>query len=110
MINGIIITTNLLGRIGGSVRHTETQAVRVDSSKPGQKPKFETKTILHSDRKESECTRKTRIDPEILEDWASDAVPFWENKRNWQKFSKLQRIASYISRWDEGYGVTFEEV
>ena len=47
----IIITTYFPGKIGGSVSHTETQAVKTDVSKVGsKKPIWAMMNILHSDR------------------------------------------------------------
>ena len=111
MKNGIIITTYFPGKIGGSVSHTETQAVRTDVSKVGsKKPILATVDILHSDRLSQKAYRKTRISGELIEEWTSGNAPFWSNKREWSKFTKQQRLVSYVSRYDEGHGVTFEEV
>ena len=111
MKNGIIITTYLLGRIGGSVSHTETQAVRTDVSKVNsKKPIWASVDILHSDRPIQKAYRRTRISGELVEEWTSGTVPFWSNKREWSKFTKQQRLVSYVNRYDEGHGVTLEEI
>lgn len=111
MKNGIIITTYFPGKIGGSVSHTEKQAVRTDLSKVGsKKPIWATVNILHSDRPLQKAYRKTKISGELIEEWTSGTVPFWSNKKEWSKFTKQQRLISYVSRYDEGYGVTFEEI
>lgn len=111
MKNGIIITTYLPGRIGGSVSHTETQAVKIDVSNIGsKKPIWATVDILHNDRPLQKAYRKTRISGELVEEWISGTVPSWSTKKEWSKFTKQQRLISYVSRYDEGYGVTFEEI
>ena len=111
MKNGIIITTYFLGKIGGSVSHTEKQAVRTDISEVGsKKPIWAMVDILHSDRPLQKAYRKTRISGDLIEAWTSGAVPFWSNKKEWAKFTKQQRLVSYVSRYDEGFGVSFEEV
>ena len=111
MNNGIIITTYFLGKIGGSVSHTEKQAVKTDISNAGsKKPLWSTVEILHNDRPLQKAYRKTRISEKLVEEWTSGTVPFWSNKKEWSKFTKQQRLISYVSRYDEGFGVTFEEV
>lgn len=111
MDNGIIITINLPGRIAGSVRHTETQAVKLDISNLGaKKPTWVTRKIVHTDRGDQKCYKKLRVSGELVHEWTSNTVPFWENKKDWSKMSKQQRLVSYIVRFDEGFGVTFEVV
>lgn len=111
MDNGIIITVNLPGRINRSVRHTQKQTVKIDISEVGaRKPIWVSRKIKHTDRGDQKCYKKVRISGELIHEWTSNTVPFWSNKREWSKLSKKQRIISYVARYDEGFGVTFEEV
>lgn len=104
----ILITVNLQGRINGCVKHTTKQEVRVDISKPEDKfPKFINKKILHTDRGDSVCTKKLKIDESILKIWTNEC-PSWEKIGHWKVLSKNQRINSYVKRFDEGFGVTWQ--
>lgn len=109
MNNGIIITIDLPGKIGSSVSHTEKQTVRLDVAKIGsKKPVWINKQILHSDRPYQKCYKKINISSDVIQEWVSDTVPFWSTKKEWSGLSENQRLASYIVRFDEGYGVSFE--
>lgn len=111
MNNGIIITTFLPGKIGGSVSHTEKQTIKVDASEVGsKKPLWVSKEITHTDRSEQPCYKKLRVHEKIVQEWISNTVPFWHNKKEWFKMNKNQRLVSYVMRFDEGFGVIFEEV
>lgn len=110
MNNGIIITVNLPGRLEGRVSHTETQTVRVQKQKPGQRPYWTNKTILHSDRKETTCYKRTRINEETVNDWVTGSAPFWIRPRDWTRLTRNQKIEAYVVRFDEGYGVSHEIV
>jgi predicted type IV restriction endonuclease len=110
-MNGIIITINLPGRIGGSVSHTSTQAMTIEVFKSGNsKPVRITREILHTDRSYQVCYKKTQISEEVVNSWISNTIPEWSNKKDWSKMSSKQRLVSYVSRFDEGYGVNFEEL
>jgi hypothetical protein len=110
-MNGIIITTNLPGRIGGSVRHTSTQTVSILISKIGSsKPVWISREILHTDRPYQSCYKKVNISEEVVNDWISNTIPEWSNKKDWMKMSPKQRLISYVSTFDEGFGVTYEEL
>ena len=109
MNNGLVITIKLLGRINGSVRHTETQTIRTSTTVKGKK-QFENVKILHTDRGNQECVQKINISPEVVDFWTSNSNPFWVNTRDWKRMNKNQRIESYVARFDEGYGVSFELV
>jgi len=111
MDNGIIITTFLQGKIGGSVRHTETQTIRFDNSEVGaSKPMWINRKIIHNDRPEQKCYKKLKISSELVADWVSSNVPFWSNKKEWSRMNTTQRLSSYVSRFDEGFGVNYEEI
>lgn len=111
MDNGIIITTFLQGKIGGSVRHTETQTIRFDNSELGSnKPMWINKKIIHNDRSEQKCYKKLKISPEIVSGWVSNTIPFWSDKKEWSRMNTSQRLLSYVNRFDEGFGVIYEEI
>ena len=91
----ILITVNLQGRINGCVKHTTKQEVRIDISKPEDKfPKFINKKILHTDRGDSICTKKLKIDESILK---VDEVAFSAGKRGFQMIVKVQDILTYLN-------------
>ncbi len=108
-MNGIIITTNLPGRIGGSVSHTSTQAVTINVAQGNKSTKI-TREILHTDRPYQSCYKKVNISEEVVNDWISNTIPKWSNKKDWMKMSPVQRLISYVSTFDEGFGVTYEEL
>lgn len=104
-MEGIIVTTNLLGNLEGVIRHTETQKNVIYLSKGVVE-----KNILHSDRNPTPCVRLTRISSEVASEWVSNEAPGWINPKKWKTMGKLQRIASYVNTFDEGFGVSFELV
>lgn len=105
----ILITVNLQGRINGSVKHADKQEVKVDISKVSDKfPKFIVKKIKHTDRGISPCVKKIKITEDILQYWQSNNCPYWEKSNHWKVLNKKQRIESYIKRFDEGFGVTYQ--
>ena len=105
----ILLTINLQGRINGSVKHTDKQEVKVNVSKSNDKfPKFLTKRITHSDRGNSICVQKLKIEENVVNKWQSNECPHWEKSNKWKNMTKKQRIESYINRFDEGYGVSYQ--
>ena len=108
-MEAILITVNLQGRINGCVKSTTKQEVKVDIAKVTDKfPKFVVKKILHTDRNSSVCVKKTRIEENVLRGWASHECPNWEKPSRWKDMSKKQRIESYVKRFDEGFGVSYQ--
>jgi len=105
-MNGLIINVFLPGAIGGNVAHTTKQKNTVRLSK-GESM---TRTILHTDREYQECCKVITISDTTLEAWESAETPFWEDDRKWKKMNKSQRVYSYLSRFDEGYGFSFEMI
>ena len=104
----MIITVNLPGKYKGSVRHTETQTVRTDISKPGAKKiLLGDVNIVHNDRVESECYRKVEISAQVLSEWVNGKPPYFEKPRDWQRYTDAKKIAAYASLFDEGYGVEY---
>lgn len=105
MNNGIILTINLPGRIKGSVSHTETQTVQVK-----EKGKYINVKILHSDREDQTCYQRTTISPEAIAFWQSNHCPSFVHPRDWKKMTKKQRVLAYVNSFDEGLGVSYEEL
>lgn len=110
MENGLTITVNLPGRIGGSVRHTETQAVKANVSTPGKKAIWKDVDINHTDRPEQDAYLKINISPEVLQGWVGSKPPHPIKPRDWQKYSRNKKIAAYVADFDRGFGVTFDMV
>ena len=111
MNNGIIITINLQGRIGGSVAHTETQSMKVNVTTDPKRPLFITKDILHNDRPEHTCYKRVRIQGEVVDSWVNGSSPSFVDAKVWRKLNRpIDKIKLYVATFDEGYGVEFEEV
>jgi hypothetical protein len=104
-MSALIVTINLPGAIGGAVKHVDKQKHTVQLT-----GETITKTILHTDREEKECKKVLNISESIVQQWESNTVPGWESDRNWKRMNRNQRIISYLSALDEGYGITFEFV
>ena len=107
----IVITVNLKGRLGGPVKHTTRQTYSVNVAPLGSKvPLKMTRKIKHTDREEKECVRKVYLSEEVVAGFQSNEVPYWVNKHNWSKMTRKQRLESYLERFDEGYGYSYEYV
>lgn len=102
-MSAILITTNLPGAVGGRIKHNilAKNAVKVSDSE------YVVKTILHNDRLISPCQRITRITEEVVQSWIYGNSPEWLEDKKWKALTPHQRILQYVSRFDEGYGVTF---
>lgn len=110
MFNGIILTVNLVGQICGPVKKHENQNVSVDATPDKSKAKLIINTeICHTDRAQSPCTRKTIISGDVVKIWSRECPP-WEKKFIWENLKSKQRIMSYLKRFDEGFGFSFEEL
>jgi hypothetical protein len=107
-MDSIIITTNLLGEIGGCVAHTTRQKHSVILSE--EFGNSVSRIIKHTDRKESESVRLASVPGEVVDTWVKGECPYWENPKEWKKLTVLQRVISHVSRFDEGHGVGFEFV
>ena len=111
MLNGILVTVNLKGVIGGNEKHKDYQTITVDATPVGlkQKPVIINTTIKHTDRKQTECCIKTHIHGEVIASWIGKC-PSWEREFIWKSMSKTQRLRSHLNRMDEGFGVTYQEL
>ena len=110
MLNGILVTVNLKGVIGGNKKHKDYQTITVDATPVASRKSVAiTTTIKHTDRKEAECCLKTHISSEVIASWIGKC-PSWEREFIWKSMSKTQRLRSYLNRMDGGFGVTYQEL
>lgn len=108
-IMDIILTINLKGRIGGPQKHETYQTVTVDATPiKSRNSVIINKSILHTDREETTCVRKIKISSDVVRSYQSESAPHWVKNREWLRMSKNQRLLSHLSRFDEGYGYTYE--
>lgn len=109
MSSALLLTINLKGRVQGPKKHTTKQVVTVDITPMGSKyPEFMTKKIRHTDRSETECTRKMRISEETVREFENSECPHWEKPSVWKSFTKTQKLVSHLKRYDEGFGFSFD--
>lgn len=109
--NGLVITVNLPGRIGGSVSHTSSQTVKVDVSSEGSKRAILVDAnINHTDRPMQDCYRKINISPEVLESWVGNKAPYFVKPQDWQRYDRARKIIAHVSTFDEGFGVDYLEM
>ena len=111
MYNGMILTVNLCGNIGGFTRHIDMQEVAIDCTPAKSHSKLFLKTaILHNNRVNNKCIRKELITGEVAQAWVCGESPYWEKKFIWKSMNQKQRLQSYLRRSDEGFGFTYEEI
>lgn len=103
MSNGIILTVNLLGRLGKSIFKEEDVQVRHGEH-------LLTKHIVFVGKEESKCTRKTHISEEVIKEWVGKKAPFFVKDFLWKNMSRPQRLKAWVERFDEGFGVTYQEL
>ena len=102
-MNGIILIVNLPGKLGQSVVKTEPVKVR-----NGEHVLI--KNIEFLGREEQKCVRKTNISEEVVNGWTSNKAPNFVKDFLWRNMSKPQRLKAWVERFDEGYGVSFQEL
>lgn len=95
----LLVTTNLVGTIGGCVRSENEQSTN------GYQYAL-VKKIKHTDRIVNPCTRVTKISKSTLNAWLAEC-PYWEKPGNWKNYSRDKKILSHVARFDEGYGVSY---
>lgn len=106
---GILLTINLQGRVIGCVKHTTKQVVTVDVTPIGAKhQELMTRKIKHTDRVASICTKKLRISSDVVLGWQNGECPHWVKPTVWKNMNKKQKLESHLSRFDEGYGISYE--
>lgn len=109
MESGIVVTINLPGVMGGRVKHTTKQTGTVDVSPVGSKnPEWITRKIKHTDRPPTPCARIVPISGETVTGWVKGDAPYWIKPQAWKSYSKKQKIEAHLSRFDEGFGVSYE--
>lgn len=108
--NGLVITVNLPGRIGGSVSHTSLQTIKSDISPAGSKKAvWGNVEINHVDRPIQECYRKINISSEVLESWVGNKPPYFVKANDWRNYSRDRKIVAHVASFDEGFGVDYLE-
>ena len=105
MEKSIVITVNLLGTVGGPKKHKDYQRHTIETSEGPV-----TRTIYHTNRDILPCSKRINVSGEVVTQWVSDICPDWEDPRRWKRMTYAQRMTSYLYGFDEGYGVSFEEV
>ena len=109
MSSALLLTIKLKGKISGPKKHTDRQVVTVNVTPIGARfPEVMTKKILHTDRVETECSKKMRLSEELVHEFETSECPHWEKPTTWKNMSRSQRLLSHLKRYDEGYGISFD--
>lgn len=109
IMNSIVVTVNLLGEIEGRVEHTTRQRHTVILSE--EFGGSMNRNIKHTDRIPTKACRMFSVAAEHVEAWVkADQCPEWETPQNWKAKSRVQRLHSHLRRFDEGYGVSYEDL
>ena len=103
MHNGIVLTVNLVGRLGKAIEKQEVVNVRKGEI-------VLAKTISYKSKEEQKCVRKTNISGEVVDGWISGKAPNFIKEFIWKNMSKPQRLKAWVERFDEGYGVNYQEL
>ena len=103
MHNGIVLTVNLVGKLGATIAKEQDIQIRHGEA-------LLTKHIAYLGREESKCVRKTNISGEVVDGWISGKAPHFIKEFLWKNMSKPQRLKAWVERFDEGYGVTYQEL
>ena len=103
MSNGIVLTVNLQGRLGKATEKQEVVNVRRGEI-------VLAKTISYKSKEEHRCVRKTNISGEVVDSWIKGKAPHFIKEFLWKNMSKPQRLKAWVERFDEGYGVTYQEL
>ena len=103
MSNGIVLIVNLQGKLGKSIEKQEVVNVRKGEI-------VLTKTISYKAKEEQKCVRKTNISSEVVDSWIKGKAPHFIKEFLWKNMSKTQRLKAWIDRFDEGFGVSYQEL
>ena len=103
MNNGIVLIVNLQGRLGKTI--TKEQDIQVRHGEA-----LLTKHIAYSGKEEQKCVRKTNISSEVISEWVGKKAPFFIKEFLWKNMSKPQRLKAWVERFDEGFGVSYQEL
>lgn len=104
----IVVTVNLRGTLTAPVKHTTKQTGIVDVSPLHTKPHWIKRTIKHTDRESTIATRVFPISGKVVKEWVSDEVPYWIKPQVWKKLNTNERLMVHLTRFDEGYGVSYQ--
>ena len=103
MNNGIVLIVNLVGKLGSTIAKEQNVQIRHGES-------LLTKHIAYLGKEESKCVRKTNISGEVVDGWVSSKSPFFIKEFIWKNMSKTQRLKAWVERFDEGFGVNYQEL
>jgi hypothetical protein len=103
MNNGIVLTVNLVGKLGATIAKEQDIQVRHGEL-------LMTKHIIYLGKEESKCVRKTNISGEVVDGWIGSKSPFFIKEFIWKNMSKPQRLKAWVERFDEGFGVNYQEL
>ena len=103
MSNGIVLTVNLQGRLGKATEKQEVVNVRRGEI-------VLVKTISYKSKEEQRCVRKTNISGEVVDSWIKGKAPHFIKEFLWKNMSKPQRLKAWVERFDEGFGVNYQEL
>ena len=103
MHNGIVLTVNLTGKLSKVVEKQEVVNVRKGEI-------VLAKTINYKAKEEQKCVRKTNISGEVISEWVGKKAPFFVKEFLWKNMSRPQRLKAWVERFDEGFGVTHQEL
>ena len=103
MHNGIVLIVNLPGKLGKTISKEQDVQVRHGEV-------LLTKHITYPGKEESKCVRKTNISGEVVDSWIGGKSPFFVKEFLWKNMSKPQRLKAWVERFDEGFGVSFQEL
>ena len=103
MSNGIVLTVNLVGTLGKNIIKEENVQNRHGEL-------LITKHIAYLGKEESKCVRKTNISGEVINGWIGGKSPFFIKEFIWKNMSKPQRLKAWVERFDEGFGVNYQEL
>ena len=103
MHNGIVLIVNLVGKLGAD--EIKTEAVK---SRNGEVVLI--KNISFKGKYPTKCVRKTNISGEVVDSWISGKAPNFIKEFIWKNMSKPQRLKAWVERFDEGFGVTYQEL
>jgi len=101
MVNGIILTVSLKGKLSATVEKCE--AVK---SMNGNVVLM--KNVTFSGKYPTPCARKTHISGEVVSEWIGNKPSNGIKPIIWARMSKTQRLRSYLDMMDEGFGYSFE--
>ena len=103
MSNGIVLTVNLQGKLGKTIEKQEVVNVRKGEI-------ILAKTITYKAKEQTQCVRKTNISGEVVDGWIGGKSPFFIKEFIWKNMSKPQRLKAWVERFDEGFGVQYQEL